>query len=332
MKPNRRFLSAFLLLTALLLTATLAVGCGEDTVTVRFLGEDGGEITSQTVARGGTLTVPPNPRKTGYTFSGWLLAGEIYDFTAAGATTVTEDRTFTAQFTKSTCTVAFFDGDTQISAVEVSPGARVTPPAYSKTGYTIAGWYAAGADTPFNFNAAVRGDLRLTARLVADRYTVRFFDEDGTTPLGGELAEQTLPYGEAITVPAVTRAHAILSGWRLRGAEETTDLTGATATGDAEYIAVWQYDTYTVTFFDEDGETVLFRTEVRWGELPVYGGQAPVKDVGDGREWYFVGWDKTFAPVTEDTAYTAVYRRKTLVQEPAGDTYDEDIDWGLSRV
>ena len=329
MKPNRRFLSAFLLLTVLLLAALLATGCGEDTVTVRFLGEDGAEITSQTVERGGTLTVPPNPRKTGYTFSGWLLSGVIYDFTAEGARIVTEDMTFTAQFTKSTYTVAFFDGDTQISTVEVAPGTRVTPPAYSKTGYTVAGWYESGADTPFNFNAVVSRDLRLTARLSPNRYTVRFFDEDGTTPLGGVLAEQKLTYGTALALPTVKREHATFLGWRLRDAEEPGDLAGATVSGDADYIAVWRYDTYTVTFFDEDGETVLARAEVRWGEMPVYGGTSPVKDTDDGREWYFVGWDKTFAPVTEDISYTAVYRRRTLVQEPDGDTYDEDIDWGL---
>ena len=329
MKYIKRYLFPLFLLTVLLLTALLVTGCGADTATVRFLREDGGEITAQAVKRGGTLTVPPAPRKTGYTFDGWLLDGETYDFTAEGAAIVAGDMTFTARFTKSTFTVTFYDGDTHVASKDVATGARVVRPAYTRVGYTLDGWYEEGATAPLNFNAVVTRDLRLTAHFTPNRYTVRFFDEDGTTPVGGERSEQTLEYGAAVQVPAPTREHATLFGWRRRGAEDVTDLTGATAAEDAVYIAVWQYDTYTVIFLDEDGETVLARGEVRWGELPAYSGTTPVKDPGDGNEWYFDGWDKVFTPVTEDVTYTAVYRRKTLVQEPGGDTYDEDVDWGL---
>lgn len=51
----------------------------------------------QTVARGGVVSRPADPVKSGYTFKNWLLNGEVYDFN----TPVTSDITLVASFEKS---------------------------------------------------------------------------------------------------------------------------------------------------------------------------------------------------------------------------------------
>lgn len=330
MKHRRILLPVWLLLLAVLLAASAFAGCKKETFTVRFLSDDGSVISEQTVASGDALTVPPDPKKTGYAFAGWQLDGNPYDFSQAGNTTVTGDMTFTAVWEKNTWTVSFWDGEQMISTQEVARGSRVTAPAYAKPGYTVLGWYEEGSETPFNFNAAVSRDMKLYLSAAVNCYTVRFFDADGTTPLGGPLAEQVLEYGAAIDVPAPVREHAVLLGWRTASDATPRDLTGALCgDGDVDYVAVWQYDTVRITFYGEDGETVLAVVETPWGSIPVYNGKTPEKTTDDGRVWTFAGWDRPVAPATEDASYTAVFKRNTMVQETDGscDTYDEDLDW-----
>lgn len=62
------------------------------TFTVTFDSDGGSEVEPQTVEEGQTATEPEAPTKEGYTFSGWLLEGEEYDF----STPVTADITLTA--------------------------------------------------------------------------------------------------------------------------------------------------------------------------------------------------------------------------------------------
>ena len=60
-----------------------------------------GMTGSQQVADGGKATEPVAPVRDGYTFDGWLLDGQLYDF----ATPVTGNITLTADWTINTYTV-----------------------------------------------------------------------------------------------------------------------------------------------------------------------------------------------------------------------------------
>lgn len=67
------------------------------TYEVKFeTGEGATTVDSQTVDEDGTVTEPTAPTKEGYIFAGWLLDGEVYDFT----TPVTGDITLTAKWQK----------------------------------------------------------------------------------------------------------------------------------------------------------------------------------------------------------------------------------------
>ena len=62
--------------------------------TITFDTDGGSEVDAQTVAYGEKAKTPADPTKTGYTFAGWELGGNAYDFAAS----VTEDMTLTAKW------------------------------------------------------------------------------------------------------------------------------------------------------------------------------------------------------------------------------------------
>ena len=62
--------------------------------TVTFDTDGGSAVDAQTVAYGEKAKTPADPTKTGYTFAGWELGGNAYDFAAS----VTEDMTLTAKW------------------------------------------------------------------------------------------------------------------------------------------------------------------------------------------------------------------------------------------
>ncbi len=67
-----------------------------ETYTVAFDSNGGSSVASQAVTEGGTVTAPTEPTKSGYTFNGWTLNGQAYDF----ATVVTSNMTLVASWTQ----------------------------------------------------------------------------------------------------------------------------------------------------------------------------------------------------------------------------------------
>ncbi len=68
------------------------------TFTVEFVDHDGTPISTQTVNYGGNATVPADPTRDGYTFTGW----------SGTYTNVTANSTVTAQYTQNTVAAEFF--------------------------------------------------------------------------------------------------------------------------------------------------------------------------------------------------------------------------------
>ena len=106
--------------------------------TVTFDTNGGSKVNSQTVPYGETAKTPAIPAKTGYTFAGWYLEGEKFNFN----TPVTKDMTLTARWTANQYTITFdTDGGSAIEPITQDYGTAITAPeAPTKTGYTFAGW------------------------------------------------------------------------------------------------------------------------------------------------------------------------------------------------
>ena len=86
------------------------------------------------------------------------------------------------------------------------------------------------------------------------------------------------------------------------------------ATADATYVA--EYDStkrsYSVTYYDEDGTTILDQQMVDYGSTPEYAGETPSKADAGGLTYEFDGWDHAESMVTGEQTYTATYNSSPL--------------------
>lgn len=66
--------------------------------------------------------------------------------------------------------------------------------------------------------------------------------------------------------------------------------------------------TYHVSFKNYDS-TVLYETTVNMGDTVVYSGEIPVRPDDGSYQYVFEGWDKPLENITEDTVFTAQYKK-----------------------
>lgn len=281
--------------------------------TVTFDSGEGSKVDSQTVKEGDPVSKPDNPTREGYTFNGWLLGGDPYDFT----TPVMQDLTLTASWTKnkSTYTVKFDlnGGDGNIADQKVKEGSTIDRPANpTREGYTFLGWYA--GDAAYDWDTPVTGNLILTATWQKNEtpkpvfYTVKF-----DTGNGSKIDLQTIQQGGKVKKPADPTLNSYkFIGWQLDGKDY--DFNTAVSK-DMTLTAVWEANTlpptvkkHTVTVTLYDGKTE--RYEVKDGEkltLP----SNPTRDgyVFDG----FIDKDGNVydmsKPVVKDLTLTCVWKK-----------------------
>ncbi len=124
-----------------------------------------GKLTTIETDENGLISKPTNPSKSGYTFVGWYLDDEKYDF----KTPFTSDSTLVAKFTKSTATsttkyTVTFDsnGGSKVASKTVTSGKTVSEPTKpTKDGYTFVEWQLNG--NKYNFSTKVTKNITLKA-------------------------------------------------------------------------------------------------------------------------------------------------------------------------
>ena len=219
------------------------------------------------VKNGSTFTAPASDgltRPDGNTDSYfmWLDGnGNSYEPGASVPADVTE---LTVQWTAPTYAVTLNTNGGTINSGNVTGytyGVGATLPTaddMTYTGYTFKGWYDNEGLTGFPVTAisdTETGNKEYWAKWEANVYTVTL-NTNGGTINNGNVTEYT--YGVGATLPTdVTR-----TGYTFKGWYDNENLTGSpvtaisnTETGNKEYWAKWEANTYTVTF-DPNGGSV----------------------------------------------------------------------------
>lgn len=209
--------------------------------TVTFDTQGGTPVASQTVTENGTVTRPSDPTRDGYTFKGWTLDGQPYDF----GTPVTGNLTLTAVWeenktpTPVTHKVTFdTNGGSAVDPQTVDDGATAVKPADpTRDGYTFNGWTLDGK--PYDFSRPVTGDITLEAQWERNEtpapvtHTVKF-----RTNGGSSIPMQTVEDGRTASRPAdPTRPGHTFAGWLLDG--QPYDFS-TPVTGDIILDAAWE--------------------------------------------------------------------------------------------
>lgn len=221
---------------------------------VRFLMDDGGVISTQTVPEGGNATVPTIPTKTGYRFVGW----------SDRSTGIYKNVDIYAQFEKEQYIVAFVDWvNESIGFQKYYYGDTITAP-YTPVadGRTFKGW-----DAILDGNTTVTDNMVVSAVYDVQTFTVRFLNADGSV-----YQTQQVPYGEAAELPdALTVEGKVFLGW-------STDVTwwDVTTNMDVNPIVVFEQTTVApianidsfevgmatdVELTSEEGATIYYTTD-----------------------------------------------------------------------
>ncbi len=243
--------------------------------TVTFDSKGGSSVDSQTVPDGGKVTKPANPSKEGYVFDCWLfkISKNTYQPWNFDQYPVKGDITLYARWIE-VHTVAFdSQGGSPVDSQTVSHGGKVIKPANpTKTGYTFVGWYDNHCGQVWRFGLdKVDKNLTLIAKWEANDYIVKYNINGGD---GGVTADSSHTYDieSNLTANGYYKAGHTFAGWATSAegssAEYTdgesvknlTDADGATV----HLYAVWAIKQFDVTFYEQDGTTVIDQQKVNW--------------------------------------------------------------------
>lgn len=236
------------------------------TFVVKFETDGGTTISNQIVEKGNKVEKPSDPVKDGFTFNGWMLNDEIYDFEKIVEENIilkakweeiketnnntpnnnnnsnNNDDNTPAPPIKNKYTVTFnSNGGSSVASQTVEEGGKVTQPGIpTRSGHTFAGWTLNGS--AYNFNTAVTGNITLVAKWtenVKNKYIVTFNSNGGSS-----VASQTVEEGNKASKPSdPTRTGYTFGGWTLNGSNYDFN---SVVTGNITLVAKWVQKSYTV--------------------------------------------------------------------------------------
>ncbi len=266
--------------------------------TYKFVEEDGTVILQRQALENSLILPPFRYEKQGdamYKFvnvyhgytEGMLLTEDI-EFTVTYEKQV---RTFKYQFVYEGAVVK--SGEVEYGMVITAPETPVKQPTEHYT-YEFKGWSGFESGMAITQN----GEYIAVFEEVPNVYTV-------TYKVDGEVYKtEQVAYGTVITLPVAPEKQGDnqyayeFSGWR-------GHVNGMTMPGDVTFDAVFDkvVRTFTITFLDSDGVTVISQRKVPYGSR-VNPPNAPYK-----AGYIFVTWENYYgmAEVTEDANYKAVY-------------------------
>ena len=223
-----------------------------------------------------------------------------------------------------THTVTFMVGEEVYETISVEDGQQIEtlPADPEKDGHRFDGWFI--GDNEVTAETPVSADMEVTARFVETR-TVTFYDRDADL-----YATVTVDAGEAIgdKLPAVIDREDYVAYWAIGSivsgaqgdeiavASPVTIVTGEFVPTESATTVVPHYEkiSYTITFYEEDKETVVAEKAVTvdtsycLNDIPV----VPAKE-GYSAKWvYSEGVFDNGVSVSADTAVWAEYEKSAF--------------------
>ena len=230
--------------------------------TVAFNTDGGTPVPpAQEVEYGLTATEPAAPEKTGYTFDGWYLGDEKYDFSAA----VEQNITLTAKWQKKTFTVKYYLPDETgawvekkmdtVDSVDYATYSLWTPNA--EDGYEFSGWYQKTADIGVTAKVEklyMAKEWKLYGKFTPIEYTIQYVYNDGK-------ATSTNPTTYTVESDTITLADATGADWGKtflewhdeNGQKITEIPTGST--GNRVITAYWNWPVH-LHYLDKDNNEI----------------------------------------------------------------------------
>ena len=236
-----------------------------------------------------------NPTRTGYTFKGWSgtdLSGDTNKEVTIPSNSI-GDREYTANWTPYTYTVKYdgngaTGGSTASSTHTYGVAKKLTSNAFTKTGYSFAGWAtsASGAvaysngQSVTNLTSTNNDTVKLFAKWSANTLTIAY---NGNGATGGSTASHTCSYDGACSLKSngFTKTGYNFSGWRK---DNTGDLKSAgssiknvISSGTATYYSQWSAKQYTIEYiytgsgYESCSTTYHAADNKDWTETVTYG-------------------------------------------------------------
>ncbi len=215
-----------------------------------------------------------NPTKTGYDFAGWTFGENAPRKTMTIEVGTTGDFDFTATWTAQTYTLTYENvrGTNNNATTHTYNAATPLTDLAEVAGYTFAGWSLTegGATITAIGATAITANQKVYAKWTAIDYTIAFFADDGTTPVGNPMVKN---YGAEVTAPtAPEKAGYRFAGWvKLNTTEVLTAIPSVTASASYKAAYIKEYvisveggaisgQTGTTVHVDENGSVTVRAT------------------------------------------------------------------------
>ncbi len=304
-------------------TYTATYGATDRTYTVTWYDEDGKTVLDSTTVKYGesvkySKETPVKAPDLVYTYdiAGWDFDGDkVYDIAYNDSHCITADISMTAVYTSTYIeyTITWMNDGVEYAKDTLHYGDEITAPADptkdadAEYTYTFDKWSPDVAVT-------VTGNATYTAEYTKTKnsYTITWNAGDGLFPNGQKEMTTTVEYGQIPTAPATPVKEDGQSIWSFGG----WDVDLAAVTGAAVYTAEYiegEPVKYTVTWYDEDGVTVLAQKEWAYGSKPDFEGAQPTKDATAQYTYTFENWIAVSGldadgKVIGDASYKASYK------------------------
>ena len=181
----------------------------EEIYTITFDSAGGTSVPSQKVLNGKKIKKPNAPTKMGYTFTGWFVSGDEWNFLAY---TVTDDMTLTAGWAANTYVISFnVDGGKSLADLNVTYNSAFVLPVPEKENHVFLGWELSG-ELFENGVYAKTENITLTAKWRIALITITF-DVAG----GSEVSPMKVNYGESCVLPKSQKNGYVFAGWLCNG-------------------------------------------------------------------------------------------------------------------